>query len=447
MFSLVQFAILALALQNTPSVQLVQPQGPAAPPIVVTLQDALDRAKSNDVPLQTAITDALVAREDRFQSRVALRPSVSNSTQYLGTQGNGTLPSGRFVTNDGVHVYREWGIAHQQVNADTLLKTGVHRATAAEALANARVEIAQRGLTVTVTRNYYGLVAAQRRYATAQQAAQNAARTLQISQQQEQAGQVAHSDVVKAEIQSEQQNQALQEAMLTMENARLSLAVIIFPTLNENFTVVDDLDSPKPLPPFPDIQTMAERENPDVRAASEAVRQATFDVRGARNALYPNLVVDGIYGIEANAFALHSTVAAFPQAGPLPNLGYFVTANLTIPIFDWGALRSRVRQAQAREQQARVQLSQTQRQVMSNLYAFYNEAAVARDAVDRLRRAADLSAESLRLISLRYQAGESTILELVDAQNTLTQARNAYDDAQNRYRVAVAQLQTISGSF
>jgi outer membrane protein TolC len=227
----------------------------------------------------------------------------------------------------------------------------------------------------------------------------------------------------------------------------LSLAVIIFPTLNENFTVVDDLDSPKPLPPFPDIQTMAERENPDVRAASEAVRQATFDVRGARNALYPNLVVDGIYGIEANAFALHSTVAAFPQAGPLPNLGYFVTANLTIPIFDWGALRSRVRQAQAREQQARVQLSQTQRQVMGNLYAFYNEAAVARDAVDRLRRAADLSAESLRLISLRYQAGESTILELVDAQNTLTQARNAYDDAQNRYRVAVAQLQTISGSF
>jgi outer membrane protein TolC len=447
MSSLVEFAILALVLQNTPAVQLVQPQGPAAPPIVVTLQDALDRAKNIDVQLQTAVADAMVAREDRLQARNALLPTVNNSTQELLTQGNGTLPSGRFVTNDGVHVYREWGMAHQQFNADTFLKTGVHRATAAEALANARVEIAQRGLTVTVTRNYYGLLAAQRRYATAQQAAQNAARFLQVSEQQEQAGQVAHSDVVRAQIQSEQQNQALQEAMLTMENARLSLAVIIFPALNENFTVVDDLDSPKPLPPFPDIQTMAERENPDVRAASEALRQATFDVQGARNARYPTLVVDGIYGIEANAFALHSTVAAFPQAGPLPNPGFFITGNLTIPIFDWGTLRSRVRQAQAREQQARVQLSQTQRQVMSNLFAFYNEALVARDAVDRLRRTADFAAESLRLIGLRYQAGESTILEVVDAQNTLTQARNAYDDAQNRYRVAVAQLQTISGSF
>jgi outer membrane protein len=447
MFSLVEFAILALALQTTPAVQLVQPQGPASPPIVVTLQDALDRAKNNDVQLQSAVADALVAREDRLQARTALLPGVSNSTQYLGTQGNGTLPTGRFVANDGVHMYREWAIVHQEVTANTFLKTGVRRATAAEALANARVEIAQRGLTVTVTRNYYALLTAQRHYATAQQAAQNAARFLQISQQREQAGQVAHSDVVKAQIQFEQQDLTLQDAMLAMENARLSLAVIIFPTLNENFTVIDDLDSPRSMPPFPDIQAMAERENPDVRAASEALNQATFDVHGARNARYPNLVIDAIYGIEANAFALHSTVAAAPEFGPLPNLGYFITANLTIPIFDWGTLRSRVRQAQAREQQARVQLSQTQRQVMSNLFAFYNEAAVARDAVDRLRRTADLSGESLRLITLRYQAGESSVLEVVDAQNTFTQARNAYDDAQNRYRVAIATLQTLTGNF
>src|SRR5262245_2438900 len=422
MISLFEFAALVLALQTTPAVQLVQPQGPAAPPIVLTLQDALDRAKNNDVQLQTAVADALVGREDRLQARNALLPSVSNSTQYLGNQGNGTLPSGRFVSLDGVHMYREWGVVHQQVSADTFLKTGARRATAAEALASARVEIAQRGLALAVTRNYYALVLAQRHYATAQQAAQNAARFLQISQQEEQAGQVAHSDVVRAQIQFEQQDQALQEATLAMENARLGLAVIIFPALNENFTVIDDLDSPKPLPPFPDIQAMAERDNPDVRAASEALRQATFDVRGARNALYPNLVFDGIYGIEANAFALHSTVAAFPEAGPLPNLGYFITANLSIPIFDWGTMRSRVRQTQAREQQARVQLSQTQRQVLGNLYAFFNEAAVARDAADRLRRVADLSGESLRLVTLRYQAGESTVLEVVDAQNTFTQA-------------------------
>ena len=59
----------------------------------------------------------------------------------------------------------------------------------------------------------------------------------------------------------------------------------------------------------------------------------------------------------------------------------------------------------------------------------------------------DLAAESLRLTTLRYQAGESTALEVVDAQNTFVLARNAIDDAQVRYRVALAELQTLTGRF
>jgi outer membrane protein TolC len=84
---------------------------------------------------------------------------------------------------------------------------------------------------------------------------------------------------------------------------------------------------------------------------------------------------------------------------------------------------------------------------MSSLYAMYNEALTARAAVDNLQRVAELGAESLRLTNLRYQAGESSALEVVDAQNTFTQARNAFDDAAARYRVALANLQTLTGPF
>jgi outer membrane protein TolC len=48
---------------------------------------------------------------------------------------------------------------------------------------------------------------------------------------------------------------------------------------------------------------------------------------------------------------------------------------------------------------------------------------------------------------LRYQAGESSVLEVVDAQNTVVEARNAYDEAQLRYRVAITGLQAITGGF
>jgi outer membrane protein TolC len=446
-FVLMMLQALTTQTPDAPALQLVQPQGPAAPPPVITLQDALDRARKVDAQFQSAVSNAAIAAEDRVQARASLLPGVSHTTQYLGTQGNGVLPSGRFVSNDGVHLYRSWAVVHQDLTPDTFLKTGYRRAQAAEALANARVEIARRGLAVTVTTNYYAFIASQRKYATAQQSLQQAQRFLEITQQQERVGVVAHSDVVKAQIQYEQQRQAFQQATLVMETARLSLAVLLFPDFSENFTVVDDLDSAQALPPFPEIQSMAARENPVLRASQEALREASFEVRSARNAFLPTLAIDVNYGIEANAFALHSTVAAAPAAGVLPNLGYFIVGNFQLPIFDWGVRRSKVRQAQTREQQARVELTQTQRQLLASLYSFYNEALTARAAVDASRRAAEFAAESLRLINLRYQAGESTALEVVDAQKTLVDARNAYDDAQTRYRVALSTLQTITGSF
>jgi outer membrane protein TolC len=92
-------------------------------------------------------------------------------------------------------------------------------------------------------------------------------------------------------------------------------------------------------------------------------------------------------------------------------------------------------------------LSHEQRQLLSHLRQFYEEANTARSEMDLLASSAEMAAESLRLTNLRYQAGESTVLETVDAQNTLTQARDAYDDGQVRYRVAVANLQTLTGSF
>ena len=433
--------------QTAPPLALVHPEAPSAPPLVVTLQDALQRARQNDAQFQSSVADAEVAHGDRVQAKAGLLPTISFTTQYLGNQANGVNPNGRFVSLDGVNMYRVWGVLHQELSANTLTAAPLHKAQASEAAARAKLEVAQRGLAVTVTRNYYALAAAQRKYATAQQAAQQAAHFLEITQEQERLGQVARSDVIKAEISARQQQQSYRETMLAMDNARLSLAVLLFPAFDENFTVVDDLSTAPALPPFADVRVMAERGNPDLRAADETLRAASQDVRAARNAFFPSVLVDAVYGIEANEFALHSAVAAQPELGVLPNLGYFITVNLSVPVWDWGGLRSKLHQSEARQHQAHVTLSQTQRQLMSNLYSMYNEAQAAKSAVDNLQHVAELAAESLRLTTLRYQAGESTALEVVDAQNTLVQARNAFDDAGIRYRVALAELQTLTGSF
>src|SRR5215468_8103406 len=122
-------ASLAAAQSNdSRRLPFVQPNGQPPAPQVITLQDALQRAKTLDVDVQAAMTDVKVAGEDRQQAKSSLLPSISNSTQYLGTQGNGLTPSGRFVSNDGVHMYREWAVVHEDLTANTFYKTGNLRA-------------------------------------------------------------------------------------------------------------------------------------------------------------------------------------------------------------------------------------------------------------------------------------------------------------------------------
>jgi outer membrane protein TolC len=218
----------------------------------------------------------------------------------------------------------------------------------------------------------------------------------------------------------------------------MGLTVILFPDLGQQFDVTDDLKSDLPLPPMDEVRTQALGTSPDIRAAQAGVRQAEAGISGAKAGYLPTFALDYFFGINANVFGIH---------GPddRQNLGSSVQGTVTVPIWNWGTTRSKVRQAELQERQAQVDLGFAQRTLQSNLSTFYLEAQAARSQLDSLRSSLDLSAESLRLTILRYQAGEATALEVVDAQSTLALARNAYDDGLARYRVALANLQTLTG--
>ena len=411
-------------------------------PLTLTLQDALARARKNNPEYRAALTEFGLAKEDRVQSRAALLPNVKFDTTLLYTQGNGT-PTGKFVGANGVHEYISQGNVHQEISLQNV--ADYRRTSAAMAVAQARSEIAARGLVVTVVQSYYGFVVAQRKYATSQRAAAEAQNFFDISQKLERGGEVAHSDVIKAEIQYQQQQRDLQQAELEMNRTRLELAVLVFPDFNENFSVVDDLQTPESLPAFPEVQAAAARKNPDLRAATSALQAANQEVAMAWNGFLPSLSLDYFYGIDANRFATRGFDPATGQ--PIRNLGYSAAATLQLPIWDWGSNRSKLKQADLRRDQARVELSFAQRQLLANLRTFYTEAQTARQQLESLSRSAELAADSLRLITLRYQSGEATVLEVVDAQNTLNLARNAFNDGQARYRMAIANLQTLTGNF
>jgi len=443
-FAMLGLLTMASAQNSLPAVDVAgnSNQATNAAPLTVTLQDAITRARKNNPEYHAALTAYGSAKEDRVQGRAALLPSVNYDAGLLYTQGNGT-PTGRFVAANGVHEYLSQGNIHQDISLQGIAE--YRRTRAAEAVARARSEIAARGLVVTVVQAYYRFLVAQRKYDTSQRAAAQGRRFLDISQKLEQGGEVAHSDVIKAQIQFQQQQRDLQEAELEMNRGRLELAVLIFPDFNEQFSVVDDLQTPEPLPSFAEVQSAAARQNPDLRAAVGALQEAQQGIGVAWSGFLPSLRLDYFYGIDANHFATRQFDPASQLA--VRNLGYAATATLQLPVWNWGANRSRLKQAGLRREQAQLELTFTQRQLLARLRALYDEAHTARLELDSLRQSAELAAESLRLTTLRYQSGEATVLEVVDAQNTSTLTRNAFSDGQSRFRMALANLQTLTGTF
>ena len=430
--------------QITTTEQSPPPSSAAASPPPITFSDALKRATANNPQLQAAFTALGLAHQDLVQSRAALLPNVNYNMQFVYTEPSPhDTKNPIFIANNGIHEYVAQGNVHQALSLQTFADYG--RASAAQAVARAKSEIALRGLAVTVAQAYYAHVAAGHKYATAQRANQEAQRFLGISEKLENGGEVAHSDVIKAQLQSRQQQRDLRETELGMNKTRLDLAILLFKDFNENFTVVDDLGTAPALPTFDEVSAAGTRNNPDLRAAQAALREASRQVTSAWGGVLPAITVDYWYGIDANQFATRS----FDPVNKvhINNLGSSAAATLQLPIWSWGANFSKVKQANLQKNQAVVELSAAQRTLLANLRSFYNEAQAAHAELELLSQSVQLASESLRLTSLRYQSGEATVLEVVDAQNTLTAASNAYDDGQVRFRVALANIQTLTGKF
>jgi outer membrane protein TolC len=400
----------------------------------LTLEDALARARKNSTQFLAAQTDAAIARQDRYQATGALLPSVTYNNQALYTQLNRNGVT--FIANNAAHEYVSQANIHESI--DLLSVSNYRRASAASALAKARAEIASRGLVVTVVQNYYAVAAAQQKLEAAKKNGDEGDAFLKLTQELEKGGEVAHSDVIKAELQVQDRHRQLLEAQLGLLNARLDFAVLIFPDLNDNFELAEDLHASVPLPTLAEVQQRAARDNPDLRVALAAVQQTGHDVTGARAAYLPSLSFDYWYGIDAERFAVNG-----PQG--ISNLGSSAAATVSIPIWNWGATQSRIKQAELRRTQAQRELSLAQRKLLAEIKSLYAEAETAVNELSGLSRAAELSAESLHLTTLRYRGGEATVLEVVDAQTTFAQASAAYQDGAVRYRVALANLQTLTG--
>ncbi|HEX4021926.1 MAG TPA: TolC family protein [Acidobacteriaceae bacterium] len=418
----------------------------ATPALHISLVQAEERARKIEPLWMAAQVAQGTAGYDRRIALAALLPQAIYHGEALYTQSNGVPNSGPlpntfgpvFIANNSVREY-----VSQAMVTDKLSVAGAARYRRARALAlqaQAEAEIAARGLHAVVTQEYYTVLAAQHKLAAAQAAQQEAQRFDDLTQKLETGREVAHADVIKAQLQLEQRQRDLADAKLALLTAKQSLGVLLFSDPATSYELDDTLDARPDVPAEADVHALAGKSNPEIRSGLAALQAAKEDVHAAWAGYLPALTLGFNYGIDA-------PYVEATGAGGRQYLGYSAGASLEFPLWDWLTTHDKVKQSQLREHQAQASLSYVQRQWIAELNQGYGELQTAAAAFISLQRTVGEAKESLHLTTLRYQSGEATVLEVVDAQNTYLAAESAVADGAVRYHLARANLERLTGTL
>ena len=274
------------AAQTSPS--------PGSPPINLTLQDAMQRARQYSQQVYTANIAALLAHEDTVQAKAALLPTVNAQPVHLHPAQRHAQRRLRPQRRPS-HLQRS-GAVHADI-FDPGKRADYRRAMAAEAVARAKADLAARGLVATVMQNYYAMAVAQRKLANARRACSEAQEFLDITQKQERGGEAAQVDVVKAQLQVSSASATCRKRSSRSTRRASVSPCSCFPITARHSPWWTIWTARRSCRPIPEIQTLAGKNSPDIRAAQATVQQQNFAITSARAAYLPTLTLDYFFGI------------------------------------------------------------------------------------------------------------------------------------------------------
>ncbi|MBC8142328.1 MAG: TolC family protein [Armatimonadetes bacterium] len=258
---------------------------------------------------------------------------------------------------------------------------------------------------------------------------------LRVTTAQRDAGVASDFDVLRAQTQRDNNQQALIQSRNQLLIAQNGFAntVGVDPS-----TPVDLADIPE-IPPLPALDEaalllQAFDRRPEYYQADTNILKSVKNTRLARRNLEPylNASVNGAYNFTAPAFGTNKDTGS---------LGL----TLSIPLYDGGATREAVKAARSDERSSLIQKDQFVRGIKAEV----QQAIIAvRDAFERQSTNAQTvtqAREALRLANVRFQAGVGTQLEINDAQTALTQAETNQVNARYDYLGALARLSRATG--
>ncbi len=399
---------------------------PAAPQ--KSLAECIALALALQPTLKSAAAAVEASRERVWQSAANYLPQVTGSASAVRRQ---TTPGNLTGSSAGGHSqtfnFYSTGVSLSQVLFDfgqTLAQIHAAQNNAASAAADADT---QRDTVVfDVAQAYYGLLAAYHLRDVAEDAVAQNQQHLDVAQGRLDVGLAPRFDVTQAQVQ-------LANAELARVTARNNVAL-------GRETLRNTLGLSGPL----DFDPLDVLDQPVVTIDDSEALQRAYDNRPELRSLQAReaAAADQIAALEKDYLPKVGSNAGYFWSGaraPLQD-GWNIGASVTVPVFNGGLTTAQVGEAKAN---LRV-LQFTETSLRQNITLEVQQATLnIREAVESVRvanKGVEQARENLELAEGRYATGVSSIIELTDAQTSLSRARASRVQAQVNYRIALAAL-------
>ena len=186
-----------------------------------------------------------------------------------------------------------------------------------------------------------------------------------------------------------------------------------------------------------DFLSRAEAESPELIIARKTERMADRSAGLALGAMFPTVTAFGKYEWTSNDI--------YDFDVKEEEWEYTVGAVVTVPISDIILNATKYKQAKANYEKAKILAADTENKVRIEVKEAYFDLVEARELVESQRINTEAAEDSLRIAEVRYENGISTLLELLDTQLAVTQARLNYLYSLYNYEEAYSRLLKIVG--
>lgn len=303
------------------------------------------------------------------------------------------------------------------------------------ALENSKLDYAIQLLALerNVAQAFYYVYQQQQSLDISRQAYENMQKSYEIIRNKVDAGISRREEMFQAELNLSTTRSDYENKQVALENAKDDFKLLVGVSLYDDIIVLPNIlvDTVKIDIGFAIDQGLANRM--ELRQRAISIENSQFDLiqTKALNEFKGNLGLSvGLFGDNQKVTDVYSN--------PTDNEG--VSLSFSIPLWDWGEKKSRIKAAQATIESEKISLDDDQnniiisvRKVYRNLLNLRNQIGIARQSVTNAQLTYDLNLE-------KYKNGDLTGMDLNIYQNQLSEKQLAYTNALISYKLELLNL-------